>query len=569
MHTAACLIVITQRQLPENDMSGKMDRRDFIKVSGLGAAAAATVGASGCVPDAAPAPGSTDPWWTTQAFELEEATIAGLTDDMATGRRSSVDITQLYLDRIAALDRDGPKLRSIIETNPEALTLAAELDEERAAGNVRGPLHGIPIVVKDNVDTADGMMTTAGSYALEGHIASQDSHVAVQLKAAGAIILAKANLSEWANFRSTRSSSGWSGRGGQCGNAYAVDRNPCGSSAGSGAATSANFCAGSIGTETNGSIVCPSSVNGVVGLKPTVGLVSRSGIIPIAHTQDTAGPMTRTVADAAAMLTALAGADPRDPMSAPAAQYTDTDYRDFLDASALQGARIGVERSYFGADPHRDDLMEQAIVDMANAGATIIDNADLVNRSRIGAPSYQVLLYEFKTDLELYFQSVAPELNMRTLDDLIAFNEANADREMPWFGQEIVIEAAAKGDLSTPEYLESKETARRYSQDEGIDWLMEEHQLDAIVAPTTRSAWKTDLINGGISSLGSSSNAAVAGYPSITVPMGFVHGLPIGMLFFSRAWDEGGLIRLAYSYEQATQHRRPAKMLPTLDLRNQ
>lgn len=550
-------------------MSGGLDRRDFVKLGGLGAAAAATGGLTGCASEAAQTSGSSEEaWWTTESFELEEATFASLLEDMESGRRTSVEITSLYLDRIAALDRQGPSLRSIIETNPDALEIAAQLDEERAAGTVRGPLHGLPIAVKDNIDTADGMTTTAGSYALEGHVPSRDSHVADRLRAAGAIILAKANLSEWANFRSTRSSSGWSGRGGQCGNAYAIDRNPCGSSAGSGAATSANFCAGSIGTETNGSIVCPSSLNGIVGLKPTVGLVSRAGIIPIAHTQDTAGPMTRSVADAAAMLTALAGPDPRDPMSAPSAPWADTDYTSFLDAGGLQGARIGIERSYFGADPHRDALMEQAITDMAAAGAVIVDNAVLVNRQRIGGPSYQVLLYEFKADLELYFQSVAPELGMRTLDDLIAFNEANADREMPWFGQEIVIEANGKGPLTSREYLEAKETARRFSQDEGIDALMEQHQLDAIVAPTTRAAWKTDLINGGLSSLGASSPAAVAGYPSITVPMGFAHGLPIGMLFYGRAWSEGTLLRLAYSYEQATRHRTAARMLPTLDLRN-
>lgn len=550
-------------------MSGGLDRRDFVKLGGLGAAAAATGGLAGCTSEAAPAAQSAEAaWWTTETFALEEATFAGLQEDMESGRRTAVEITGLYLDRIAALDRQGPALRSIIETNPEALEIAAQLDEERAAGTVRGPLHGLPIAVKDNIDTADGMTTTAGSFALEGHIASRDSHVADRLRAAGAIILAKANLSEWANFRSTRSSSGWSGRGGQCGNAYAVDRNPCGSSAGSGAATSANFCAGSIGTETNGSIVCPSSLNGVVGLKPTVGLVSRAGIIPIAHTQDTAGPMTRSVADAAAMLTALAGPDPRDPMSAPAAEHADTDYTSFLDAAGLRGARIGIERSYFGADPHRDALMEQAIVDMAAAGAVIVDDTVLVNRQRIGAPSYQVLLYEFKADLELYFQSVSPDLGTRTLGDLIAFNEANADREMPWFGQEIVIEANEKGPLTSREYLEAKETARYYSQDEGIDALMEQHQLDAIVAPTTRAAWKTDLINGGMSSLGASSPAAIAGYPSITVPMGFTHGLPIGMLFYGRAWSEGTLLRLAYAYEQATGHRRPARMLPTLDLRS-
>ena len=543
-----------------------LDRREFVKLGGLGAAAAVTVGASGCALDG----GSADaaPWWTTEAFELEEATFASLLDDMASGRRTAVEITQLYLDRIAAVDREGPRLRSIIETNPEALDIAGRLDEERSAGRVRGLLHGIPIVVKDNIDTADRMTTTAGSYALEGHIAAQDSHVAAKLREAGAIILAKANLSEWANFRSTQSTSGWSARGGQCGNAYAVDRNPCGSSAGSGAATSANLCAGSIGTETNGSIVCPSSINGVVGLKPTVGLVSRSGIIPISHTQDTAGPMVRTVADAAAMLTALVGPDPRDAMSAASAPFADNDYTGFLDANGLQGARIGVERSYFGQDRHRDDLMEQAIVDMAAAGATIVDPATLDNRRQYNAPAYQLMLFEFKEGLPAYFSTVSPDLGMRTLRDLIAFNEANADREMPYFGQEIIIAADAMGSILSPEYLEFKETARRLSQEEGIDRLMDEHQLDAMVAPTTRSAWKTDLINGGLSSLGASSPAAISGYPSITVPMGFVLGLPIGMLFFGRAWSEGKLIQLAYAYEQATRHRRPARMLPTLDLRN-
>ena len=547
-----------------------LDRREFVKLGGVGVAAVVTAGTTACAPDTAAvgAPTQDAPWWTTETFELEEATFAGLLDDMASGRRSAVEITRLYLDRIAAVDRDGPKLRAIIETNPDALDIARQLDQERADGNLRGPLHGIPIVVKDNIDTADRMTTTAGSYALEGHVAAQDSHVAAQLREAGAIILAKANLSEWANFRSTESTSGWSGRGGQCGNAYAVDRNPCGSSAGSGAATSANLCAGSIGTETNGSIVCPSSLNGVVGLKPTVGLVGRSGIIPISHTQDTAGPMVRTVADAAAMLTALAGPDPRDPMSQASAPFAGTDYTSFLHSDALQGARIGVERSYFGQDRHRDDLMEQAILDMAAAGASIVDPATLDNRSQYNAPAYQLMLYEFKADLRAYFSTVSPELGMRTLEDLIAFNEANADREMPYFGQEILIAANEMGPLTDPEYLGFKETARRLSQEEGIDRLMEEHQLDAIVAATTRAAWKTDLINGGLSSLGSSSPAAISGYPSITVPMGSVRGLPIGMLFFGRAWSEGRLIQLAYSYEQATRHRRPARMLPTLDLRN-
>jgi amidase len=546
-----------------------IDRRDFVKLGGLGAAAV-TVGATGCAPGGG-SPSTdrdADAWWVDQPFELEEATLAGLADDMAAGRRTAVEITRLYLDRIAALDRDGPRLRSIIEVNPDALDIAERLDRERAAGTTRGPLHGVPIVVKDNIDTADRMTTTAGSYALEGNIPAQDSHVAAKLRAAGAIILAKANLSEWANFRSSRSSSGWSGRGGQCGNAYAVDRNPCGSSAGSGAATSANFCAGAIGTETNGSIVCPSSVNGVVGIKPTVGLVSRSGIVPIAHTQDTAGPMARTVADAAAILTALVGPDPRDPMSEPATRFEGTDYTSFLDPEGLRGARVGVERSYFGRDPNVDDLMESAISAMAAAGATIVDPANLATRRRIGAPSSLVLQYEFKADLAAYLSALGPEISVRTLADVIAFNDANRDREMPYFGQERMLQSEARGPLTSTEYIQARESARRLSRDEGIDALMEEHRLDAIVSPTTRAAWKTDLVNGGLSSLGSSSPAAVAGYPSVTVPNGYIFGLPVGILFFGRAWSEGTLIRIASGYEAVTGHRKPARMLPSLDLAN-
>lgn len=550
------------------DAAASLGRREFVKLGGLGAAAA--LSATSCAPGESGETGAarSGAWWVDETFELEEVSIAQLGDAMASGARTSVEITELYLDRIAELDRAGPRLRSIIETNPDALAIAQVLDEERAAGNVRGPLHGIPIIVKDNIDTTDGMTTTAGSYALEGHVPDQDSHVARKLREAGAIILAKANLSEWANIRSTRSSSGWSGRGGQCGNAFAVDRNPCGSSSGSGASVSANFCAGAIGTETNGSVVCPSSVNGVVGIKPTVGLVSRSGIIPIAHTQDTAGPMTRTVADGAAILTALVGADPRDPMSAPAAQYAGTDYTSFLDANGLQGARIGVERGFFGVEPAVDDLMEDAIQAMASAGATIVDPANLATRQRIGDPSYQVLLYELKADLAAYLQGSGSPNGMSTLGDVIAFNRANADREMPYFDQEIFLDADALGDLTTPAYLEAKETARRLSQEEGIDALMEQHRLDAIVAPTTRPAWKIDLVNDDISSGGASGPAAIAGYPSITVPNGYVFGMPVGILFFGRAWSEGTLIRLAYAYEQATQHRRAAKLLPSLDLMN-
>lgn len=550
----------------------KLDRRDFVKLGGMGAAAAASMGASACTPprsgrDRTGSSGG-DAWWVDQSFELEETTFVELSEALATGERSSVEITQLYLDRIAALDRAGPRLRSIIETNPEALEVARRLDEERADGSVRGPLHGVPIVVKDNIDTADRMTTTAGSYALEGHIAAQDSGVATKLRTAGAIILAKANLSEWANIRSTRSSSGWSGRGGQCANAYAVDRNPCGSSSGSGASVSANFCAGAIGTETNGSVVCPASLNGVVGLKPTVGLVSRAGIIPISHTQDTAGPMTRSVADAAALLSALAGPDPRDPMSAPSARFAGVDYTSFLDRDGLRGARIGIERSHFGNHPRVDDLMEDAIRAMSAAGATIVDNTIIETRRSFGGPSYQVLLYELKADLAAYLEMSGQPNGMATLADIIAFNEANADREMPYFGQEIFYEADAKGDLTSRDYLQALEAAGILSREEGIDMVMEAHDLDAIVAPTTTPAWKIDLATDDGSSHGSSSSAAVAGYPSITVPNGYVHGLPVGILFFGRQWSEGLLLRVAYGYEQTTQHRRAARMVPSLDLRN-
>jgi amidase len=546
----------------------EMDRREFVKLGGVAAVAGAALGAGACAPTDAGSTREREAWWVDEPFELAEATIAELSRAMETGARTSVEITELYLERIAALDRDGPRLRSIIETNPDALAIARQLDDERAAGSVRGPLHGVPIVVKDNIDTADGMTTTAGSYALEGHIAARDSHVVAKLREAGAIVLAKANLSEWANIRSTRSSSGWSARGGQCGNAFVVDRNPCGSSSGSGAATSANFCAAAIGTETNGSIVCPASVNGVVGLKPTVGLVSRSGIIPIAHTQDTAGPMTRTVADAAAVLTALVGPDPRDSMSAPAADFEGTDYTSFLDADGLRGARIGIERSFFGAEPTVDVLMRDAIAVMRDAGAIIVDPALHPTRDRIGDPSYLVLLYELKADLRAYLQSAGIPNGMGSLADIVAFNRANVHREMPYFAQEIFEDADTLGGLDSPAYLEAKETARRLSRDQGIDALMDEHSLDAIVSPTTRPAWKIDLVNRDVSSAGSSGPAAIAGYPSITVPNGYVFGLPVGILFFGRAWSEDVLIRIAYAYEQATMHRRAAPLLSSLDLRN-
>jgi amidase len=544
-----------------------LTRRDFVRIGALGAAGAA-LSTTACAPADVGQEDSSVPWWAVAEFELEESTLTGLSASMASGILTSAGITRLYLERIEALDRAGPRLRSLIEVNPEAEEVAERLDAERRAGRLRGPLHGIPIVVKDNIDTADRMTTTAGSLALQGHVAPRDSHVVTRLREAGAVVLAKANLSEWANFRSTRSSSGWSARGGQCANAFALDRNPCGSSSGSAAAVSANFCAASLGTETNGSIVCPSSVNGIVGLKPTVGLVSRAGIIPIAEAQDTAGPMTRTVRDAAVLLGVLAGADPRDPATVEAARFAGTDYTSFLDEEGLGGARIGVERSYFGNEPAVDDLMEEALRVMAAAGAIIVDPTNLATRQRIGAPSYRVLLYEFKAGLEKYLEAAGRPNGMASLADVIAFNEANAEREMPYFGQEIFEQAVRLEGLDSPDYLQALEAMRRLSRREGIDALMEEHGLDAIVAPTTRAAWKTDLVNGDMSSAGASSPAAVAGYPSITVPNGWVHGLPVGILFFGRAWSEGTLLRIAYAYEQATRHRRVARLLPTLDLPN-
>lgn len=555
---------------PRDPTVPAVGRRDFVKLSGLGAAALAT-GATGCGPgDVAsrPADREDSEWWTRLSFELEEKTVAELQEGMAAGRWSAREITKLYLDRIALLDRNGPRLRSVIETNPDALEIADALDRERRDGRVRGPLHGIPILLKDNIDTADGMMTTAGSWALAGHHAPRDSWVAERLRAAGAILLGKANLSEWANFRSTNSTSGWSGRGGQCANPYAMDRNPCGSSSGSGAATSANFCAGAIGTETNGSIICPASINGVAAVKPTVGLVGRSGIIPIAHSQDTAGPMCRTVADAATLLGAMTGLDPRDPATGPSEGRAFGDYTQFLDPAGLRGARIGVERSFFGADPRVDALMEDAIQAMARAGAVIVDDTLVETRRQISAPSYQVLLYEFKAGMAAYFEMSGHPNGMRGLADLIAFNEANRESEMPFFGQEIMEMAEAKGDLTTPEYVESLATMLRLSREEGIDKVMDEHQLDAIVSPATRAAWMTDLVNGGGASAGSSGPAAIAGYPSITVPNGYVQGLPVGILFWGRAWSEPTLLRLAYAYEQATLHRRAPRLPLSLDLRN-
>ncbi len=547
-----------------------LSRRAFM---GLGALSGALALTGACTPsDTAPSPtAETPPQPDPQpaanaAFELSELGVEELQEGMEAGRWSAGELTQMYLARIEALDRGGPTLRSVIETNPDAVVIAEQLDEERRQGQVRGPLHGIPILIKDNIGTADRMNTTAGSHALIGAIPSQDAFVAQRLREAGAIILGKANLSEWANFRSTRSSSGWSGRGGQCKNPYVLDRNPCGSSSGSGAAVSANLCALAVGTETNGSVVCPAHANGVVGIKPTLGLVSRTGIIPIAHSQDTAGPMCRTVRDAAYLLGAMGGVDPTDAITAAYADQGETDYTQFLEAGGLRGARIGVARQYFGFHTEVDRVIETALSALREGGATLVDPADIPTAATMNAPSSDVLHYEFKADLNAYLRGLGPGSPVASLTELIDFNETNSALEMPWFGQELFVAANAKGPLSSPEYRTALETMHRLSRQEGIDKVMDERGLDAIVAPTGGPAWVTDLVNGDHFGGGSSSPAAIAGYPNITVPAGEVSGLPVGLSFFGRAWSEPVLLRLAYAFEQATSQRTEPVFRETLGL---
>jgi len=503
-----------------------------------------------------------------EPFELDEATIADLQKRMQSGQDSARSIAGKYIARIEAMDRKGPGLRSVLEVNPDALAIAEALDAERKAGKVRGPLHGIPILIKDNIGTADRMTTTAGSLALEGSIPSADAFVAKRLREAGAVLLGKTNLSEWANFRSTHSSSGWSGRGGQCRNPYALDRNPSGSSSGSGAAAAANFCAGTLGTETDGSIVSPSNNCSLVGIKPTLGLASRSGIIPIAHSQDTPGPMCRTVADAAVLLSAIAGSDPADRATREASRRRSPDYTKFLDPDGLKGARIGVPRKVLaGQSAPADRVVTAAIADMKRLGAVIVDPADIATADAFGKTELEVLLYEFKADLNTYLASL-PDANARarTLKELIEFNEKNREREMPYFGQEIFVMAQKKGPLSEKAYRDALAHDVRKSRREGIDRTMEKFKLDALVAATSGPPTLIDLVNGDYGVNGSSTIPAVAGYPDITVPAGFEFGLPVGISFFGRAWSEPTLIRIAYAYEQATKHRRPPLFLPTADL---
>jgi amidase len=531
------------------------DRRTFM---GRAAAAAATLALGRPAhPAASAAPVAARP----PAPELEEATIASLQAAMARGEQSARSIAEAYLARIDALDRSGPRINSVIEVNPEALQLADALDRERKEGGARGPLHGVPVLLKDNIDTGDHMQTTAGSLALVGAPAPRDAFVAGRLRRAGAVILGKTNLTEWANFRSTHATSGWSGRGGQTRCPYVLERNPCGSSSGSGAGIAASLAAVAVGTETDGSVVCPASANGLVGLKPTLGLVSRAGIIPLAHSQDTAGSMARTVRDAALLLNAMTGVDPRDSATSASAGHAANDYTATLDAGALRGKRLGVVRSYFGFDPGVDRLMEASLAAIKDAGAILIDPVVLPNAGTYDDSEGVVLRYEFKADLAAYLATRTGGDVPRSLAALIAYNAQHAAAEMPWFGQELFEQSEAKGPLTDKAYLNALSRNHRLSRGEGIDAALRAHRLDALLAPTGGPAWMTDLVVGDHFMGGYSTASAVAGYPHITVPAGLVHGLPVGMSFFAGAWAEPTLLAIAYAFEQSTRARRPPRYL--------
>lgn len=483
-------------------------------------------------------------------------TLLGQREALAAGQTTSAELVENALGRIATLDRTGPMLRAMLDANPAARDEAAACDAERRAGRLRGPLHGLPILLKDNIDTVGPMTTTAGSLALEGTVPTRDATVTQRLRAAGAIILGKTNLSEWANFRSTHSSSGWSGRGGQARNPYALDRSPSGSSSGSGVAVAAGYCAAAIGTETDGSVTSPAAANSLVGIKPTVGLISRAGIIPISHSQDTAGPMTRTVADAALLLSALAGTDPRDAATATAPRATD--YLAALGDGSLKGMRLGVARKQFtGYHPALDARFEEALKALQEAGAELVEAVDITAANGVGDAEFEVLQYEFKADLAAYLATRGPDTTVRTLADIIAFNTRERDRSMPFFLQETLESSAKKGPLTDPAYKKALAHCRQKSRLEGIDAALTKHRVDALVMPTQGPAWPIDLVNGDCINGGSATRpAAVAGYPHITVPMGYTNGLPVGLSFMSGAWREAALLRAAYAYEKATQLRK-------------
>jgi amidase len=491
---------------------------------------------------------------SAQDFNLEEATLSDLEHGFTSGRFTARSVAEWYLARIDSLDKKGPRVNSVIELNPEALAIADALDAERKSKGARGPLHGVPVLIKDNIDTADRMSTTAGSLALEGHIAARDSAVAERLRAAGAVILGKTNLSEWANFRSTHSVSGWSGRGHQTLNPYALDRNPSGSSSGSGAGVSANFCAVAVGTETDGSVTAPASTNGVVGIKPSIGLIGGSGIIPISHSQDTAGPLARTVRDAAILLGALA---------VPGKQQ---DFTKFLDPNGLKGARLGIERKFFGANAAQDRVMEECLALMSRQGATLVDPANLPSHGKYDDDELELMLYEFKTDLNKYLGALPPSARVHSLADVIAFNREHAREEMPYFEQELMERAEKKGPLTEKAYLDARAKCVKLSRAEGIDAVIAKHKVDAIVAPTCAPAPLNDFVLGDPNLPACTTPAAVAGYPHITVPAGFVRDLPVGISFFGTAFSEPTLLKLAYSFEQAARARRAPAFRPTAEI---
>jgi amidase len=528
-----------------------MDRREFLAA----AAVAATAGAAETSPITGNQPAQ------SPAGPSEELSLAQIAAAFADGRLTSQQLTSDYLARIEQLDRHGPSLRAVIETNPRGLEIAAGLDAERKSRGSRGPLHGVPILIKDNVETSDHMMSTAGSLALQGWYSPQDAPLVERLRAAGAVILGKTNLSEWANFRSTHSISGWSGRGGQCRNPYATDRTPSGSSSGSAVAVSANLCAIAVGTETDGSIVSPASINGVVGLKPTVGLVSRRGIAPISHSQDTAGPLTRSVRDAAVMLAVMSGLDAADTASAAVGNRFEVDYAQYIDPNGLDGARLGIARKFFADNAPLNGFLDGCIATLKGAGAVIVDPADLPSHGSSGGPEQEVLLYEFKADLNAYLRRLPPTFPVRSLSALIRFNEAHRDTEMPLFDQELLRQAEAKGPLTDKAYREARASCLKATRSNGIDAVLAQHNLDAMVTLTSGPAWLIDAVNGDSDTGGCSSPAAIAGYPHITVPAGLFRGLPIGLSFFGAAFSEPKLIKLGSGFEAAAQARTPPRFL--------